>query len=132
MAEFKVVIGSKDGKSYQKDIKGAEADALMKKRIGETISGNELGLAGYEFQVTGGSDIAGFPLRKGITTQRKRIMTGKGVGFSGLNRWKQKQPGLVKRRTVAGEMVTSSVRQVNLKVITAGSEPLAPAEAKKE
>ena len=130
MPEFKVVIGAQDGKSYQKDIKGAEADALLKKRVGEAISGNELGLPGYEFRVTGGSDIAGFPLRKGITMQRKRIMTGKGVGFSGLNRWKQKQPGLLKRRTVAGEMVTAQVRQVNLKVTKMGAEPLTAPEKK--
>ena len=138
MAEFKVVLGAKDGKSYQKELKGPEADALLKKRIGETVSGEELGFAGYEFVVTGGSDKCGFPMRKGIQEPRKMILIGEGVGFSGKRRafGKKKvrkgQKGLIRRRTVCGEMVTKIIHQVNLKVTKEGPQPLAEAPAAEE
>ena len=132
MAEFKLVIGAKDGKCYQKEIKSPEADAVHKKVIGEKISGDDIGLPGYELEITGGSDKCGFPMRKGIQVHRKKVMIGKGVGFSGKNRNKKKQSGLLKRRTVCGERVTGIIRQVNLKVIKAGPKPLGEAPATEE
>ncbi len=126
MTEFKLVLGSPDGKTSQKEVKSPEADALLKKRIGDTISGDQLGssFSGYEFQVTGGSDKCGFPMRKGIQQPRKKILIGKSVGFKGKDRHGNKQPGLINRRTVCGEMVTKIIHQVNLKVVKAGKEPL--------
>ena len=127
MVEFKVVIGAKDGKSHQKVVADSLSDALLKKRIGETVSGDSLGFAGYEFLVTGGSDKCGFPMRKGIQQPRKMILIGKGVGFSGFNRNGGKQPGLIKRRTVCGEMITKIIHQVNLQVTKEGPEPFVAA-----
>lgn len=132
MVEFKVVMSTKDGKSYQKEIKGNEADFLLKRRVGDKFSGEQLGLAGYEFEITGGSDKCGFPMRKGIQQPRKKVMIGKGVGFSGLDRNKKKQHGLVKRRTVCGELIDSSIRQVNLKVLKEGTAPLGEAAIKEK
>jgi len=131
MAEYKLVLGAKDGKCYQKEVK---TESLHGKRIGETISGDELGFAGYQFEITGGSDKCGFPMRKGIQEHRKKVMIGKGVGFSGKDRTKKKQGGLFKRRTVCGERITGIIRQVNLKVLKEGSAPLgeAPAEESKD
>ena len=129
--DFKIVIGDKDGKAYQQEIKGPEAENLLKKRIGQTVSGAEIGLPGYEFLLTGGSDKAGFPMRKGIQEPRKKVLIGKGVGFRGKKRALRKkktrkdQQGLLKRRTVCGEMVTTSIRQLNLKVVKSGPNPLA-------
>ena len=133
MTDFKCVIGAKDGKTYQKEIKSPEADNLLKRRIGETISGKELGFEGYEFIITGGSDKCGFPMRKGIQIPRKKILIkGKGVGSSGKKRDKKTQGGILKRKTICGEMVTKIIRQVNLKVVKVGTKPLgeeaAPAE----
>ena len=139
MVEFKVVIGTKDGKSYQKELKDAEADALHDKLLGETVSGDALGFAGYEFLITGGSDKCGFPMRKGIQKPRQKIMIGNSVGYSGKQRStkknkNRKQSGIVKRRTVCGERITKIIRQVNLKVTKQGSAPLgeAPAPAQGE
>jgi len=132
MVEFKLVIGAKNGKCYQKEVKTPEADNLLKKRIGDTISGSELGFGGYEFLITGGSDKCGFPMRKGIQLPRKKILIGKSVGFCGLTRNGAKQKGLIKRRTVCGEMITKIIHQVNLKATKEGAEPLAPVEEKKE
>jgi len=123
--ELKLVLGTKDGKSYQKEVKDAAAEALHNKVIGDTVSGEELGFPGYEFLITGGSDKCGFPMRKGIQAARKRIIAGKSVGFSGLDRNKKKQPGLLNKKTVCGERISKIIHQVNLKVLKEGPQSLA-------
>jgi len=137
MTEFKLVLGAKDGKSYQKEVKSPEADELLKKRVGDTVLGDTLGFAGYEFVITGGSDKCGFPMRKGIQEARKRVLISGGVGFCGKKRKLRKnskkrtvQNGLLKRRTVCGEMITKIIHQVNMKVLKEGAKGLgeAPAE----
>ncbi|MDO8511273.1 MAG: S6e family ribosomal protein [Nanoarchaeota archaeon] len=128
--ELKLVLGTKDGKSYQKEVKDAAAEALHNKVIGDTVSGEELGFPGYEFLITGGSDKCGFPMRKGIQAARKRIIAGKSVGFSGLDRNKKKQPGLLNKKTVCGERISKIIHQVNLKVLKEGSQPLVEEAAK--
>ncbi len=125
MVEFKLVLGTKDGKSHQKELKSPEADFLLKRRIGETVKGDDLGFAGYEFLISGGSDKCGFPMRKGILQPRKKILlTGRTVGFSGKNRLKKKQKGLIRKRTVCGELITKIIHQVNMKVVKEGAAPL--------
>ena len=124
MTEFKVVLGTQDGKSYQKLVKSPEADVLLKKHIGDAVVGDQIGFPGYEFLVCGGSDKCGFPMRKGIQQPRKRVLISGGVGFLGLMRDGSKQKGLVKRRTICGEMITKIIHQVNLKVTKAGSQAL--------
>ena len=123
--ELKLVLGTKDGKSYQKEVKDAAAEVLQNKTIGDSVSGNELGFSGYEFLITGGSDKCGFPMRKGIQSARKRIMVGQSTGCSGLDRNKKKQKGLLSKKTVCGERITKDIHQVNLKVVKEGSQPLA-------
>ncbi len=138
--ECKIVIGTKKGQSFQKEVKSPEADVLHKKKIGDQVSGDGLGLPGYEFEITGGSDKCGFPMRKGIQQPRKRVIIGESVGFSGNKRFlnkkknRRKQKGLLRRRTVCGERVTGIINQVNLKVLKEGDKPLGetPAEGKKE
>ena len=135
MAKFKIVMGLKDGKTVQKELEGEQAEHLLKKRIGESVTGDGMGFSGYEFLITGGSDKCGFPMRKGIQEPRKRVLIGEGVGFSGKRRafGKKKviknQNGLVRRRTVCGEKVTKIIHQVNLKVTKEGSAPLSEAPA---
>jgi len=122
--ELKLVLGTKDGKSYQKEIKDAAVESLHSKRIGDTVSGDELGFPGYEFLITGGSDKCGFPMRKGIQAPRKRITAGISVGFSGLDRNKKKQRGLLNKKTVCGDRISKDINQVNMKVLKEGSQPL--------
>ena len=56
-----------------KEIKDNEARPFIGVNIGENIKGDSFGLTGYEFTVTGGSDYCGFPMRRGILGQRKKI-----------------------------------------------------------
>ncbi len=129
MAEFKLVISDpKTGKSVQKAVAGPQADVLLTKGVGEQLEGGSLGFAGYTFQITGGSDNAGFPMRKSIKMQRARVLAGKSTGFKGRNREGAMQDGLRKRFTVAGEKVHAKTAQVNVKILTYGSESLFPAE----
>lgn len=128
MVDFKLVLSTKDGNSYQKDVKSPQANSLLNKRLGETVSGDALGFAGYEFKITGGSDTSGFPMRKGILRKRHKILLAKGVGFSGKKRDHTNQPGIRRKKTVCGEQIDTHVVQVNLKVMKEGSTPFATKE----
>ncbi len=61
MAEFKLTISDpKTGKAYQKQIKDDETRIFIGKAISEKVIGDSFGLTGYEFEIRGGSDAAGF------------------------------------------------------------------------
>ena len=125
MANFKFVIGY-SGKSYQveKDQKDAP---IFGKKISDTISGDFLGLAGYELQITGGSDKDGFPMRKDIEgVMRRRILVGEGVGL------RTNIEGLKRRRMLRGNTIDADVAQINCKVVKAGATPLDEILGKKE
>ena len=134
MAEFKLTINNpKTGKGYKKDVSGKDADALLSKDIGEKVSGDALGFSGYEFEIMGGSDSSGFPMRHGIRgAVRQKIYTYKGVGFSGRNRWGKTEKGLRVKTTVRGQKIAAETTQVNLKIVKEGSVDLFKAEAKPE
>ncbi|MFH1054319.1 MAG: 30S ribosomal protein S6e [Candidatus Woesearchaeota archaeon] len=120
MADFKLVFGLKTGKNIQREVKDKEAEVFLGKKIGETINGNEIGLEGYEFEITGGSDNCGFPMRKDVQgTSRKRITSIGGVGFT------KKGKGIRAKKTVCGNTVHSRIIQINLKVLKEGKTPLA-------
>jgi small subunit ribosomal protein S6e len=124
MAEFKLVLSSKDGKSYQREVKDKEAIPFLGKKIGDKIAGDGFGLAGYEVEITGGSDYCGFPMRKDVQgTGRKRILAVAGVGL------KKKGKGQRQRKTVCGNAIHGRIAQVNLKILKEGKEKLG---AKKE
>lgn len=134
MAEFKLTISNpKTGKSYKKDLSGKEAEALLSKDIGEKVVGDTVGFSGYEFEITGGSDSSGFPMRHGIRgAARQKIYTYKGAGFSGRNRWGRTEKGLRVKTTVRGQKIAAETTQVNLKILKEGTVDLFKAEAKPE
>ena len=70
MPELNLVIGDKTGKSYSKKLE--DNSALIGTRVGETIKGELVGLSGYEFKITGGSNDAGFPMRIEINVAGKK------------------------------------------------------------
>ena len=120
MAEFKLTIAdTKIGKCIQKDVKEPEANALIGKEIGEAIKGDLIGLAGYEFVITGGSDYCGFPMRKDIPgIGRKKILAVSGTGV------RKKAKGIKQRKTVCGNKIHANIVQVNLKITAYGKTPL--------
>ena len=128
--EFKINIGDpKSGKTVQKVVSGDHAQALLKKKIGEKVSGESIGFPGYEFEISGGSDYCGFPMRRDVRgTARKKVLIVKGVGL------RHNVPGRKVRKTVAGNTVYSKTAQINLKTLKQGEKPLIEekAEAKEE
>ena len=125
MAEFKIVLGFKNGKCVQREVKDSEAQALVGKKIGDKVEGSSLGLDGYELEVTGGSDKVGFPMRKDVPgSARKKVLTVKGVGV------KKVAKGIKQRKTITGNTIGTSISQINLKVLKVGKEDLSKVEKK--
>lgn len=133
MAEFKLVISDpKTGKSYQKEVKEAQARPFVGMKIGDTVKGEVIDLTGYEFEISGGSDHCGFPMRKGIMGLRKKVLGKNSVGIK-----KHKFKGTFRKKTVCGKTIHENISQINLKVIKEGKKKLADefgakAEAPKE
>ncbi|MBS3107629.1 30S ribosomal protein S6e [Candidatus Woesearchaeota archaeon] len=131
MTELKIVINdTKTGKSYAKT---AEDDSFLGLRLGSKIKGDVIGLDGYELEISGGSDNAGFPMvRKVNTTARKRVLLTCGPGI------KIKTKGAKIRKSIRGSIIADDIKHLNLKVIKYGSKSLeeslgiAPKEEKKE
>jgi small subunit ribosomal protein S6e len=119
MASFKINIADpKTSKCFKTEVKDEQAAPLMGLNIGEKIEGGKLGIEGYEFLVTGGTDYCGFPMRRGILGERKRIVMYKGLGFSGGLK------GMKKRKTVCGHKINDKISAVNLKVVKEGAKKL--------
>ena len=120
MVSFKLCISDPStGKTFQKEVKDSMARPFVGMNMGENLKGDGFELSGYEFQITGGSDYCGFPMRRGILGLRKKIVIMGGVGFRGA------QKGIKKRKTVCGHKIHEQISQVNLKVVKAGPKKLA-------
>ncbi len=115
---FKLNISEK-GKAWKFEI---ESESLVGKSIGDKIEGKDIDakLDGYELEITGGSDIAGFPMFKeaeGIGL--KKVLLTKGWGMH------DHTEGIRRRKTVRGKTLSASVVQINFKVVKKGHKSLA-------
>ena len=119
-ARMKIVISDKKtGKSIQKELSSDEAQALYGKKIGDTFSGELIGIEGYEFLITGGTDNAGFPMRKDIDgTGRRKIFATRSVGI------RKVEKGQRIRKTVAGNTIYAGIAQVNVVITKYGNQDL--------
>lgn len=128
MAEFKLTIAEpKKGLCIQKTEAGPGTKNLIGLKIGDKVKGDWIDYPGYEFEITGGSDYCGFPMRKGIMGQRKVILTAPGVGFRSNVR------GIKVRKTVAGDTVHEKTVQINLKILKHGEKAIEfPVKEKKK
>ncbi len=115
MPQFKLVISDpKTTKSESKEVKDAEAQLLVGRRLGEVLDASSLGLG--RVKITGGSDKAGFPMRSDVLGGGKKyVLLTVGVGF------KSKEEGCKKRKLVRGSTITEEIYQVNLKKV--GEQP---------
>ncbi len=106
---FKINISDK-GETIKLEL---ENEALIGKKIGEVIKGNDLSpeLEGYEVEITGTSDISGIPGFKGIEGPgyTKKLLTfGPGM--------KNREKGLRLKKTLRGEEISAKTIQINTKV----------------
>ena len=119
MAEFKLVLSTKDGKSFQREVKDNEARPFLGKKIGDEFDGIFVSLPGFKLILTGGSDKNGFPMRKDIHgMKRNRILLTKGVGFS------PSKSGKRKRKSICGDVISPDIVQVNMKITSYGSKKI--------
>ncbi len=128
MARFKVIVADPEtGLSKAMEVEGTRAVPLIGKRIGETIDGSVVGLAGHKLQITGGSDKDGFPMRPNIHGGvRVRAILSGGVGFH------SEQQGERRRKTLRGNIITEEIIQINMKIIEKPKKTEKPKEAAKE
>ena len=113
---MKIVIGLKNGKSYQKELDLEQRKNLYNKVIGDKVKLDFIH-KDCEFSITGGSDYTGVPMRTDIVgAKRKKILTRKSVGFRGKVR-KKKFSGLRVKKNMAGNTIYEKTNQVNLKCI---------------
>ncbi len=121
---------SENGKAWKLEI---ESETLSGKSLGDTIKGQEISadLAGYELEVSGASDISGFPHKKDVEGPAlKRVLFTKGWGMHKKPKREGKKKvqtpkGLRLRKTVRGKELSDKTVQINLKVIKAGHKNLA-------
>lgn len=121
MVQLKINISDKkSGKSIQKELTEEQSIVFLGKKIGEKISGDSIGLTGYEFEISGGSDLSGVPMRSDNPgNSRKRVLTvSNTVGF------RKGRDGMKKRKLVAGNTITENTSQINATVVKSGKESL--------
>ena len=119
MVQFKLNISEKTGKSKQKELSEEESLVLIGKKIRDTVTGDALGFQGYEFEITGGSDDAGVPMRGDIPGEnRARVLGVSGIGM------KKQDSGVRQRKLMAGNTIIEKTAQINVKVVKKGKEPL--------
>lgn len=89
-------------------------------KIGDIIKGGLIGFANYEFEITGGSDSSGFPMRKDVhgPVKKKILVSKRGIGY------KPMREGEKRRKTVRGNEITSDMTLINLKVVKYGDAEL--------
>ncbi len=89
-------------------------------KIGDTIKGGLIGFPNYDFEITGGSDASGFPMRKDVHGPvKKRILVSKrGIGY------KPRRKGEKRRKTVRGSEITFDMTLINLKILKYGETEL--------
>jgi small subunit ribosomal protein S6e len=136
---FKINISEKSGKTYKLE---SEAEALIDKELNDKIDGKEISadLEGYELEITGASDSAGFTSMKevpGIGLKKLLLTYGKGMHKRPKKEGKKKRSnpkpkGLRLRKTVRGRVISPAIVQINMKVIKTGKKPLADIFASKE
>ncbi len=89
-------------------------------KIGDTIKGGLIGFPNYEFEITGGSDASGFPMRKDVhgPVKKKILVSKRAIGY------KPRRKGEKRRKTVRGNEITYDMTLINLKILKYGETEL--------
>lgn len=110
---------SEKGKAWKLEV---SEEVISGKSVGDKFDGKEIKpeLEGYELEITGGSDSAGFPLSKAVEgIGLKAVLLKKGWGM------KDQRAGVRLRKTVRGKTIAGTTSQVNINVLKSGKKPLA-------
>ena len=109
MANFKLAISDKKGKSITKELKDSEANSLLGLEVGADVDAAIVGMSG-KIRITGGSDKSGVPMRSDVHGMaRKYVLLSKGVGFQ------ENEKGLRKRKLIRGNTISDEIFQINFR-----------------
>ena len=122
---FKINVAH-NGKTFKVE---SEDEGLVGRSIGDKIDGKEISadLEGYEIEITGTSDKAGFMGRIEIGgAGLKKILLGYGKGMhkrpKGEKKVNRRPNGLRLRKTVRGREISLDTVQINTKVLSEGKK----------
>ena len=128
---FKINISEKNGKTFHTEL---ESEALLGKEIHGKVNGIEVSpdFAGYEFEIAGASDKAGFPVREDVEgIGLKGVLMSYGIGMKRRSRREGKRKrshftpkGLRLRKSARGKIISAEIMQLNLKVLKHGEKSL--------
>jgi len=128
---FKINISEKSGKTFHLE---ADAEALTEKELHSKVQGKEISpnLDGYEFEITGASDKAGFTAMEnvdGVGLKKVLLKYGKAMKKKPKKQGKKKSSknkpkGLRLKKTVRGRVISNAISQINLKVLKQGNKKL--------
>ncbi|MDQ3847354.1 MAG: 30S ribosomal protein S6e [Thermoproteota archaeon] len=109
MAQFKITVSDKNGKTTTQELKDKTAQPLLGTKVGSIIDSSIIGIGGGKLKVTGGSDKSGTPMRADVHGGvKKYVLLSTGVG----NRSEERI-----RKLVRGNMVTEEIYQINSMLI---------------
>lgn len=107
MVNFKLVVGSRDGKSTTYEVKDDQAKPLIGLKIGDVFDATVIGLPG-KIKITGGSDKAGVPMRPDVHgAVKKYVLLTKGIGL------RKARKGERVRKLVRGNVISEDIYQIN-------------------
>jgi len=107
LANFKLTISDKTGKSITKELKEKDANPLLGLQLQNEVDAAIVGLAG-KMKITGGSDKSGVPMRSDIHGgSRKYILLSKDVGL------RTAEKGQRIRKLIRGNTITEEIYQIN-------------------
>ena len=105
MAQFKLIISDRKGRTIAQELKDRTAQPLLGTKVGSIIDSSIVGIAGGKLKITGGSDRSGTPMRPDVHGGvKKYVLLSTGVG----NRSEARV-----RKLVRGNMVTEEIYQLN-------------------
>lgn len=129
---FKINISEKSGKTYKLE---TESNTLEGKQLHDKIQGVEVSpdLEGYEFEIKGASDKAGFTAHEdveGIGLKKLLLSYEKGMKTRPKKEGKKARTdttpkGLRLRKTVRGKVISNAISQINLTILKEGTKKLA-------
>ena len=127
---FKINV-SHNGRTWKVE---TDNEALIRMKIGDKINGDVVSaeLEGYQLEITGTSDIAGFPgIRGQIGGQLRKLLLTK--DDKGMNQTRPR--GLRLKKSVRGEEISDKTSQINFNVLKEGKkkfDEICPAKPAKE
>jgi small subunit ribosomal protein S6e len=109
LAQFKLIISDRKGRTIAQELKDRAAQPLLGTKVGSIIDSSIVGVAGGKLKITGGSDRSGTPMRADVHGGvKKYVLLSTGVG----NRSEARI-----RKLVRGNMVTEEIYQLNSMLI---------------